>query len=504
MLFGNSTEPSYAGIRVPRLYSGDDAVLTRQVSPQERYRQYNGASRTEAEQRRLDQVLEDKEKEAPRNGKLQGAIQGLGGSLAEIFAQNDQRQPLSLPPVNMGEQIPIIDPRWLPRRENGGPVKKNRPYLVGEDGPEVIVPEDDGTVIPNGRRSVDWDLKEILTPQEETVTETVTETPEPSTADMLRGQVNDIQRRLAKGATKNPDGTTTYGDKQYRKRNALDVLKSAGLGVLQSLASAPPTNDLGALLGRAIGGGAAGGVMGATMNNADEKMADRMKLAQILPQYQQAYGIERQEKADKAALLNAASLRNQREQKTLAQERADVLKIVNASPDFDPTDPENAELVVAMQKVGLPIAPRNAKSKVKYITDAKTGQVYADIFDEAGGRKLVRLMNDDDTPFTATTPQMMTAADRAEQRKLQKEIAENRNLTSIKVAQIGADSRANVANINQGGATARTELKTIYEAKMALVAIDAAVKPAELTDAQWDERKKAAKAGLLAQFPQLK
>ncbi len=307
MLFGNSTEPSYAGIRVPRLYSGDDAVLTRQVSPQERYRQYNGASRTEAEQRRLNQVLEDKEKEAeaPRNGKLQGAIQGLGGSLAEIFAQNDQRQPLSLPPVMMGEQIPIIDPRWLPRRENGGPVKKNRPYLVGEDGPEVIVPEDDGTVIPNGRRSVDWDLKEILntdgkavklsntvTPQEETVTETVTETPEPSTADMLRGQVNDIQRRLAKGATKNPDGTTTYGDKQYRKRNALDVLKSAGLGVLQSLASAPPTNDLGALLGRAIGGGAVGGVMGATMNNADEKMQDRMKLAQILPQYQQAAEVE--------------------------------------------------------------------------------------------------------------------------------------------------------------------------------------------------------------------
>lgn len=314
MLFGNSTEPSYAGIRVPRLYSGDDAVLTRQVSPQERYRQYNGASRTEAEQRRLDQVLEEKEAEAPRNGKLQGAIQGLGGSLAEIFAQNDQRQPLSLPPVMMGEQIPIIDPRWLPRRENGGPVKKNRPYLVGEDGPEVIVPEDDGTVIPNGRRSVDWDLKEILAPQEETVTETVTETPEPSTADMLRGQVNDIQRRLAKGATKNPDGTTTYGDKQYRKRNALDVLKSAGLGVLQSLASAPPTNDLGALLGRAIGGGAAGGVMGATMNNADEKMADRMKLAQILPQYQQAYGIERQKKADDdLERLRATQIRNYNE-----------------------------------------------------------------------------------------------------------------------------------------------------------------------------------------------
>jgi len=34
-------------------------------------------------------------------------------------------------------------------RETGGPVNPNQPYLVGEDGPEVIVPDAAGTVIPN-------------------------------------------------------------------------------------------------------------------------------------------------------------------------------------------------------------------------------------------------------------------------------------------------------------------------------------------------------------------
>lgn len=34
-------------------------------------------------------------------------------------------------------------------RAEGGPIKKDKPYLVGEDGPEVVVPKQDGTVIPN-------------------------------------------------------------------------------------------------------------------------------------------------------------------------------------------------------------------------------------------------------------------------------------------------------------------------------------------------------------------
>lgn len=35
-------------------------------------------------------------------------------------------------------------------KAGGGPIRANTPYVVGEDGPEVIVPRSPGFVIPNG------------------------------------------------------------------------------------------------------------------------------------------------------------------------------------------------------------------------------------------------------------------------------------------------------------------------------------------------------------------
>lgn len=42
-------------------------------------------------------------------------------------------------------------PGFMQRRAHGGPVSAGTPYLVGERGPEVIVPSGSGTVIPNNR-----------------------------------------------------------------------------------------------------------------------------------------------------------------------------------------------------------------------------------------------------------------------------------------------------------------------------------------------------------------
>ncbi len=39
----------------------------------------------------------------------------------------------------------------LPGRANGGPVTGGSPYIVGERGPEVFVPSQSGTIVPNGR-----------------------------------------------------------------------------------------------------------------------------------------------------------------------------------------------------------------------------------------------------------------------------------------------------------------------------------------------------------------
>ena len=34
---------------------------------------------------------------------------------------------------------------------DGGPAKKGTPYIVGEEGPELFVPDQNGTVIPNDK-----------------------------------------------------------------------------------------------------------------------------------------------------------------------------------------------------------------------------------------------------------------------------------------------------------------------------------------------------------------
>lgn len=61
--------------------------------------------------------------------------------------------------VNLNPLPPPVDPLYLkgmlpplpgiPRRAGGGPVRKKQPYWVGEKGPELVVPKEDGEVIPN-------------------------------------------------------------------------------------------------------------------------------------------------------------------------------------------------------------------------------------------------------------------------------------------------------------------------------------------------------------------
>ena len=55
------------------------------------------------------------------------------------------------------------------RRAAGGPVYAGSPYLVGERGPEIIVPRQSGKVIPNGAGAVDnsrWELNFYDTAEE--------------------------------------------------------------------------------------------------------------------------------------------------------------------------------------------------------------------------------------------------------------------------------------------------------------------------------------------------
>jgi phage-related minor tail protein len=51
-------------------------------------------------------------------------------------------------------------------RASGGPITAGRPYVVGERGPEIIVPKSGGQVIPNGATGVTINVFGDVTGQE--------------------------------------------------------------------------------------------------------------------------------------------------------------------------------------------------------------------------------------------------------------------------------------------------------------------------------------------------
>lgn len=330
------TEPTFAGMRTPRQFVEDDARLTRLVNPQERYRSLQEivpqGTRSSDSKDALEASAQDLMTTQERRDKLKGAVGGLGSILAGAFQQEPQRQ-LQFAPVNMGENVPIIDPRYMRyagSRKKGGSVPVGSYVKVHDDEKVLNLGDGDVKVVPKGDEpkiqtlggTIEVPIEEtqesFKPPQKEDTSHsmgTPQEMEEPvkqSIADTLRGRIEEIQGRDY-SKTKNEDGTTIYGKNYDRKRNWKDALRSAGYGLLQSLASAPPTNDLGSLLGRAIGGAGTGAVLGATMDNVDEKMRDRLKLAQLMPQYEQAYGMERQKKIDETQIRNAESLRRDRD-----------------------------------------------------------------------------------------------------------------------------------------------------------------------------------------------
>lgn len=330
------TEPTFAGMRTPRQFVEDDARLTRLVNPQERYRSLQEivpqGTRSSDSKDALEASAQDLMTTQERRDKLKGAVGGLGSILAGAFQQEPQRQ-LQFAPVNMGENVPIIDPRYMRyagSRKKGGSVPVGSYVKVHDDEKVLNLGDGDVEVVPKGDEpkiqtlggTIEVPIEEtqesFKPPQKEDTSHsmgTPQEMEEPvkqSIADTLRGRIKEIQGRDY-SKTKNEDGTTIYGKNYDRKRNWKDSLRSAGYGLLQSLATAPPTNDLGSLLGRAIGGAGTGAVLGATMDNVDEKMRDRLKLAQLMPQYEQAYGMERQKKIDETQIRNAESLRRDRD-----------------------------------------------------------------------------------------------------------------------------------------------------------------------------------------------
>jgi hypothetical protein len=74
-------------------------------------------------------------------------IDGMNWISAKLneFSSGKIAAGLGISPLNL-PVIPRIEPRAL-----GGPINAGEPYLVGERGPELVVPRNNGTVIPNDK-----------------------------------------------------------------------------------------------------------------------------------------------------------------------------------------------------------------------------------------------------------------------------------------------------------------------------------------------------------------
>jgi len=72
-------------------------------------------------------------------------LKDLGGSVTLV--------PGSFTPGESGltGDLPNVAPDHLGFRASGGPVMSGRPYIVGEIGPELFVPNQTGTIVPNNR-----------------------------------------------------------------------------------------------------------------------------------------------------------------------------------------------------------------------------------------------------------------------------------------------------------------------------------------------------------------
>jgi phage-related minor tail protein len=95
----------------------------------------------------------------------------------------------------IGDGRPAPD---IPKRARGGPVSAGSPYLVGERGPELMIPNRSGTIIPNdklgGGTVVVNQTINISTGVQQTVRAEIRQLM-PQIADSAKAAVSDAKRR---------------------------------------------------------------------------------------------------------------------------------------------------------------------------------------------------------------------------------------------------------------------------------------------------------------------
>ena len=89
-------------------------------------------------------------------GGVQGEIVNRGVREKDIKEQVDKALEQNID-VEGETDVPNIEPR-----AEGGDVVKGQPYLVGEEGPEIFQPDEDGTIIPNDQLLAEGEEEELV------------------------------------------------------------------------------------------------------------------------------------------------------------------------------------------------------------------------------------------------------------------------------------------------------------------------------------------------------
>ena len=89
-------------------------------------------------------------------GGVQGEIVTRGVREKDIKEQVDKALEQNID-VEGETDVPNIEPR-----AEGGDVMKGQPYLVGEEGPEIFQPDEDGTIIPNDQLLAEGEEEELV------------------------------------------------------------------------------------------------------------------------------------------------------------------------------------------------------------------------------------------------------------------------------------------------------------------------------------------------------
>lgn len=400
------TEQSYAGLRVPRVAPGRASNINL-TDPQTTYQRTQGdgiqtlggyeGNTTEPQMTVAGELISDPREKKDGNVKAAGLINGIGdigSSIAQAFGNG--RSP---------RESNLLAKYFGGFRANGGPMKKGKAYMVGEKGPELVIAEEDSTVIPRSQLASDPTIQTLGGYEGEQATEppmtvagemisdprgsevVTSDVSTPSVAEKLKAELDRRQNKDFKKGGKDRD----------KDHNVMDVIRSIGLGALKGIASGRG-NSLESILGNALGGAAGGGIAGAVDASADEKMGNEMAIAKLQPQYAQAAKAEADARESKLAeewkhkqmsnidIDNAYNLARLEEVKNDRQRKIDdreskertsrmntVAGILNKLPAYDPNDPKFAELTAALKDANLPLTPKDAKKVVKMIQDQRTG-----------------------------------------------------------------------------------------------------------------------------------